>query len=104
MKHTLPLFVLITLLLSSCFKKVDCDNAKTCVINASPDTIYYAWLCGTMHTSDEDTLPPGEMTCDYVGEIFVRRQTRSTDFPCFTTRGATYRWEVDDCYVEKVMQ
>lgn len=105
MKHTFSFLLLFsTLLLSSCFEKIDCDNAQTCVINTGNDTVFYKWICGTFFTSEQDTLLPGDTTCHFVGPITVRRQWSSVVYPCFSTTGADYQWEVNDCLVEKEIQ
>lgn len=102
MKNPLPLLFATALLLSSClFKKIDCDDAQTCVTNVGTDTVFYIWRCGSFFTSEQDTLLPGERTCHNVGPITVRRNWSSVVYPCFSTTVTNYQWEVNDCLVEK---
>ena len=103
MKNLLPLLLFVALL-SSCSKKIDCDDAQTCLINNSPDTVFYNWICGSWHWSDADTLLPGDSVCVFVGPVTVRRQWESVQRVCLNRPGASYQWEVDDCYVERVIE
>jgi hypothetical protein len=57
------------LTLVSCRKNVNCDNAKVCVQNNTGEVVYYRW--GYSSADFEDSLMPGQTTCDYVGEIHI---------------------------------
>ncbi len=101
MKQITPLLLLLSCLLTSCMKSIECDNAKSCVINTGNDTVFYSWVCGTLLMSEADTLLPGDSVCQFVGYVYKKGNSQSYKRLCFNNSGSNYTWTVDDCYVEK---
>lgn len=96
-----PITALISIcLLTGCFQNIQCDNAETCVINESNDTVFYCWGCNFL----EDTILPGDSACRFVGEISVGPNSSSIVTVHFESTKGNFAWHVDDCYVERAVQ
>lgn len=48
---------------------MNCSNAEVCVYNNTNEVVYYRW--GYSSAPFEDSLMPGESTCDSIGEIHI---------------------------------
>ena len=97
----ISLFLLgvVALLVTACGNKVDCDNAELCIKNVGTDTVHYCWGCNLY----SESLPPGEQTCIKVGRIHGNRNNGSFVWVDFESDHGSYRIEVADCYVEKLI-
>lgn len=108
MKTLFPISALVLLLMSGCFPfdDVDCDNARTCVINQTGDTVNYCWGCNNPQTYPDGIMLPGDTACQNVGQVSVTRNGSNAPIVSFHAagQGAIYSWKVDDCYVEKVIE
>lgn len=93
MKKLLPLLFMLPLVIMSCSKKVECDNARICVKNNRSDTIYYCWGCNRY----DNALPPGELACRNVGEIEISRNYESTSIVSFDMAGSSIAMKVEEC-------
>ncbi len=78
-------------------KAAQCDTARVCMVNNTSATIRYCWGCNVF----SETLAPGEKACrNVLGPI----NENSTVWVDFQTASGTRRVEVNQCYVEAVIQ
>ena len=94
------LITAVFILMSSCAKKIDCDNAKLCVINVGNNTINYCWGCN----SYTEILLPGEKTCIDVGPLHVKSNDGYYSVYYFDADGTTHAIQMNNCYVEKQIE
>jgi|WetSurMetagenome_2_1015567.scaffolds.fasta_scaffold285746_1 hypothetical protein len=87
-------------LLFSCKGGVDCDNAEVCVINNTGDVVHFCWGCSYYM----DSLMPGEMKCNSVGEIHIDRTTNNSVIAYFTSDHGDYAIEVAECSKKFVLE
>ena len=88
--------IAFTLLMASCVKEVDCENAEMCVRNVGTDTVFYCWNCSDFSS----IILPGEKACKNVGKIYISSTKESTVGASFNSPQGNYITEIRDCYTE----
>lgn len=103
---TIVLIKSFLLTLLSCQKNVDCPNAEVCVYNYTQDVVYYRW--GYASTAFEDTLMPGESTCNFVGKVKIQNsifgQSSQTNNAVFYSSKQDIIEKITDCHTNFVLE
>ena len=94
------LIIAFLLIITSCSKTIDCDNAQLCDKNIGNDTINYCWGCYPY----TEILLPGESACMDAGEVHISSTEESTSVQYFDSDHGSFAIRVDDCNVEREVE
>lgn len=93
-------YIFSSILVVSCKKYPQCDNAQLCVKNIGNKVIHYAWNTSGL----SDSIMPGGSACTNVGKMNADPNNSETPTTYFYSDHGNYAITVNECNEVKDIQ